>query len=81
MLRVMRKERPKPDVRKNVGERIKARRKWLNYTQEELSRFADIARSTLARIERGETQVRIETLESIARALKVKMEDLVKGVD
>ncbi|MFD1903738.1 helix-turn-helix domain-containing protein [Paenibacillus rhizoplanae] len=56
---------------KHVSQRIRYLRKSANLTQEQLSELLDIDRSYIGKIERGEVNVSLDTLERIAVALKV----------
>ena len=60
-----------------VGEVIAARRKKKGVSQEVLSGLADIGRTHLSAIERGERKPTLETLYRIACALDVPMSALV----
>ena len=71
-----------------LGQRIRAQRKLNRFTQEYLSEKAGISLSFLGHIERGTRKASIETLVSIANALRVSpdlllqdslREDLVGG--
>jgi putative transcriptional regulator len=55
-------------------QQIRERRGW---SQEELARRARISRPYLARLETGRQDPRVTVLLKIARALKVKLSDLV----
>lgn len=62
-----------------VGERIKERRLELKFTQEELARLAGLSKGFLSDLENGNRSVRAENLLSIARALSVSLDYLMKG--
>lgn len=53
---------------------LRALRKKLGYTQEELSKKAGIPRPTLSLIENGERNATIKTLSTIAEAMGKKLE-------
>ncbi|NVJ67086.1 MAG: helix-turn-helix transcriptional regulator [Gammaproteobacteria bacterium] len=59
------------------GQKLRRMRKQLGHSQEELSLMADIDRSYLGRIERGEANITLETLYKIAGALNCSAEDLL----
>lgn len=61
---------------KSVGEKIRQRRSELNLSQESLSYDADIPRTQVGRIERGEISTTITTLQKICVALKLEIRDL-----
>jgi transcriptional regulator with XRE-family HTH domain len=60
-----------------VGRQVRKFRKLKNVTQEELAGAVKIHVSTLGRIERGESNPPLQTIDKIARALKVKTKDLM----
>ena len=65
---------------KLVGEVIADFRKRKNVSQEVLSGLADIARTHLSAIERGERKPTLETFYRICCALDVKMETVIKEI-
>jgi len=64
-----------------VGKVIADFRKKKGVSQEVLSGFADIGRTHLSAIERGERKPTLETLYRIANALEVKMSDIVIEIE
>ena len=66
---------------KTVGEVIAEFRKKKGISQEVISRLADIGRTHLSAIERGERKPTLETLYRIANALGVKMSDIVLAIE
>ena len=56
---------------KKVGHKIKVERTKKDLTQEELAYAANISRSAMGLIERGESSPTIETVKLIADALKI----------
>lgn len=64
-----------------VGEAIAYYRKSKRMSQEVLSGLADIGRTHLSAIERGERKPTLETLYKISCALDVKMSDIVKEIE
>ena len=61
-----------------LGKRIKATREKRGLSQEELAAAAHISRGYLARLEIGRHDPTVGTLERIARALRVKIGDLLE---
>jgi transcriptional regulator with XRE-family HTH domain len=57
---------------KQVGQNIKFYRKFRNYTQEELAHMNDLDQPYLSRIERGEINLSLDTIEKIANSLRVQ---------
>lgn len=66
---------------KIVGSVIMGFRKNKGISQEVLSGLADIGRTHLSAIERGERKPTLETLYRISTALDVKMSDIVKEIE
>jgi transcriptional regulator with XRE-family HTH domain len=66
---------------KIVGSVICDFRKRKGISQEVLSGLADIGRTHLSAIERGERKPTLETLYRLCNALDVKMTDVVKEIE
>lgn len=66
---------------KVVGEVIAEFRKNKGISQEVLSGLADIGRTHLSSIERGERKPTLETLYRISNALNVNMSDIVLEIE
>lgn len=62
------------------GKRIAEVRKSKGVTQNELSERVNMSVVTIAYIETGKRWVRLSTLDKIARALKVNISELFKGL-
>ncbi|NLH73271.1 MAG: helix-turn-helix transcriptional regulator [Verrucomicrobia bacterium] len=62
-----------------VGDRIRARRLELGWTQEKLAGEAGVSKGFLSDLESGKRNVGAETLLSIATVLGVSMDYLMKG--
>ncbi len=72
----------KPTLDPNiVGNVIADFRKRRKVSQEVLSGLADIGRTHLSAIERGERKPTLETLFRIANALDVKMSDIILEIE
>lgn len=69
-----------PKYRKVLGENIRAHRRKLKWSQEELAEKADLHHNYIGDVERGEENVSVDTLMRIAAALKVRLSDLVIGI-
>lgn len=62
-----------------VAKNIKKHRKEKGLSQDKLSRLADVAHATIIKIESGGIQSpTIDTVQKIAKALEVGVEDLIK---
>jgi transcriptional regulator with XRE-family HTH domain len=66
--------------RKTLGETIRSYRKVMGMSQERLAEKADLHHNYIGELERGEKAATIDSLLKIAKALKVKVRDLVKGL-
>lgn len=66
---------------KIVGSVIANFRKTKGISQEVLSGFADIGRTHLSAIERGERKPTLETLYCLSNALNIKMSDIVIEIE
>lgn len=60
-----------------LGAAVRARRTQMNYSQETLADAAEIDRSHMGKIERGERNVTFLNIARIARALECKPSDLL----
>lgn len=69
-----------PNILKELGARIRARRKELGWTQEELADTANIDRSYIGSVERGERNVSFSTLCQICEALQCDVAHLTKSL-
>ncbi|EDM67835.1 hypothetical protein PE36_17760 [Moritella sp. PE36] len=65
------------DLAINVGLKIKVRRKEMRVSQDKLALLADIDRSYVGRIERGEVNITLEKLYQIAEVLECDAKGLL----
>jgi DNA-binding XRE family transcriptional regulator len=68
------------DIQKRVGANIRAWRLKKKMTQAVFADRSGLNRAHVGEIERGESNVTIQTLKLIADTLKVKVVDLVRGL-
>jgi len=59
-----------------LGLKIRIERQKQKMSQEKLAELADLNRNFIGLIERGETNVTVKNLESIANALKLELKEL-----
>ena len=64
--------------RRIVGQKIRAYRKQAGLSQEKLAEKASLSYKYLGEVERGYVNVSLDSLMRIAKALKVKVRDLVR---
>ena len=65
------------EVGKRIGQRVKALRKELGLTQDQLAKISGIKRPNISRLEAGTHVPGIPLIERLAEALQVKTSDLV----
>jgi XRE family transcriptional regulator, regulator of sulfur utilization len=70
----------KPHHRRVVGDKIRAYRNQAGLTQEKLAEKADLHHNFIGEVERGNMETSLTSLLKIAKALKVKVRDLVDGI-
>lgn len=68
----------KRKLQKIIGENIKNARLTVDMSAQELAVRINVEKSTMSRLEAGNTNPTIFTLHKISHALGVKLEDLVK---
>lgn len=71
---------PTRSVSEILGENIRAARLNAGLSQEELAEKADLSRNYIGNVERAEYQVTVETLARIAKALKLRVHDMTRGI-
>lgn len=62
----------------NLAERIKLLRMFHGWTQEEMAEKLDLAASSYAKIERGQTDIPFSRLQQIADVFEIELADLFK---
>lgn len=68
------------DVQKRIGDTVRALRLKRGWSQDVFADKSGLNRAHVGEVERGESNVTIQTLKIIAETLGVKITDLVKGV-
>lgn len=61
------------NIRKQIGEQIRSRRKELSMTQQELAEQCGVLQTTINKIENGRYSVSVDKLAIIARVLKCSL--------
>ena len=69
------------DIRKKIGKRIKELRQSKNLSQEALAHLAELDRTYIPSIEKGERNVSIEVIQKLSIAFGIKISELLKGLD
>ncbi|MCP1199268.1 helix-turn-helix domain-containing protein [Notoacmeibacter sp. MSK16QG-6] len=67
------------EIKKRFGQAVRRRRQQLKVSQEELAMRIGADQAYVSRIEAGQMNVTLETLDQIAAALEADAADLVKG--
>ena len=68
------------DIQKRIGDRVRALRLKKGWSQDLFADRSGLNRAHVGEIERGESNVTIQTLKIIADTLSVRITDLVKGL-
>jgi transcriptional regulator with XRE-family HTH domain len=66
---------------REIGHRLRSRREAMGWTQVELARRCGLHRAYTGFVERGERNVSLVNLRRIARVLRIRLSDLLKGLD
>jgi transcriptional regulator with XRE-family HTH domain len=66
---------------REIGHRLRSRREAVRWTQAEAARRCDLHKAYVGFVERGERNVSLINLRRIARALRVRLADLFRGLD
>jgi len=65
------------DICTRVGDTIRKYREKMDISQERLAELAELHRTYIGQVERGEKNLTLRSLERIAKALKIKARDLL----
>ncbi len=65
--------------RRILGENIRTKRKGAGFSQEKLAEKADLSPNYIGYVERGDQTISVDSLSRIAAALKVSLEELLRG--
>jgi transcriptional regulator with XRE-family HTH domain len=68
------------NIRAAFGKRVRQLRLAKGFTQESLADAVGLHRTYIGNIERGEESVSVDNAAKIAKALKVSLTELVKGL-
>lgn len=71
-------EELKKNIKQLFGQRVREIRRAKGISQEDLAQLAELNRTYISRIERGERNVSIETVARLATALGVELPELFK---
>ena len=68
------------DIRLRFGRAVRKKRHKLGVSQEEFADICGLDRTYIGGIERGERNVALVNIEKIARALRISLPELFRGV-
>jgi len=69
------------DIRKQFGKRVKQLRQENELSQEGLAHLAGLDRTYIPSIEKGERNVSLEVIQKLSKAFKMKISELLKGIE
>lgn len=69
------------DIRKKFGKKVKELRQAKGLSQEGLAHLAELDRTYIPSIEKGERNVSIEVIYKLSVAFGIKISELLKGLD
>ncbi|WP_245323065.1 MULTISPECIES: helix-turn-helix domain-containing protein [Francisella] len=69
------------DILKQFGNRIKKLRSEKNISQEELALIANLHRTYIGMIERGEKNLTLTSIQKLSRALEIDLSNIFKGLE
>jgi transcriptional regulator with XRE-family HTH domain len=72
---------PREPILKRFGQNVRKRREAREISQEALAEIADLDRTYIGGVERGERNATLVTTLRIAKALKTTVADLCEGID
>jgi transcriptional regulator with XRE-family HTH domain len=68
------------DIRRRFGKAVRQRRHKMRVSQEAFADLCGLDRTYVGGIERGERNVALVNIEKIARALRISLNELFRGV-
>jgi transcriptional regulator with XRE-family HTH domain len=71
------KQEGQSNINRRFGKAIRRRRRELDFSQEELAERADLHRTYISDIERGERNPSLENIEKLAKALNISIARLL----
>jgi transcriptional regulator with XRE-family HTH domain len=69
------------DISKQFGKRVKQLRQENELSQEGLAHLAELDRTYIPSIEKGERNVSLEVIQKLSKAFKIKISELLKGIE
>jgi transcriptional regulator with XRE-family HTH domain len=69
------------DIKHAFGRRVRQLRKHRKWSQEKLAEMSGMHWTYIGQVERGERNLTLQSIESIAKALHTKLTNLFDGID
>jgi transcriptional regulator with XRE-family HTH domain len=69
------------DIKHAFGRRVRQLRKTRKWSQEKLAEVSGMHWTYIGQVERGERNLTLESIQSIARGLRIRIAKLFDGVD
>lgn len=69
------------DIKKKLGKRVKQLRQEKELSQEALAHLAELDRTYIPSIEKGERNISLEVIQKLAGAFKITISELLKGIE
>lgn len=69
------------DIKKKLGKRVKQLRQERGLSQEALAHLAELDRTYIPSIEKGERNISLEVIQKLAGAFKMTISELLKGIE
>ena len=69
------------ELQRRLGERVRKLRGRQGWSQEDLADNCGLHRTYVGSVERGERNVTLNSLDTLAQALEVTIADIVKGLE
>lgn len=64
----------------SFGKRVRRMRRYLDMSQEELANKVGTSRSYISALEHDEYEPKLETMKKLAKAFKISLDELVRGL-
>ena len=68
------------ETQRRLGERIRNYRRKKGWSQEELANVSGLHRTYVGSVERGEKNLTLSTLQTIAKTLGISISQLLRGI-
>jgi len=68
------------DIKKTFGKKVRTCREARNLSQEQFADLCGLHRTYISHVERGKKNISLVNIQKIANALRIKIDDLFKGI-